>query len=470
MPRKNAIPIKPRFSFATKRAYELLAALDIGEFPINPQKIIEHFPEWHLIGWMELSALTGENDPLHLDGDGCEARTVIRRGTDEYLIVYDERVESSQRIRWTLAHEIGHIVLGHLVNFEPTALNRCGLTEKEYGVLEIEAHWFAAELLAPKTIIGRFNFNDNPQGISLICDISKEAAEKRLKDISRTSLDYFSTEGKILRNFYNHLSQGGYYQVIHDTASKFCSSSIYADLCKECRICRKCGAFVADEKYRFCPICGEPIPNNTRYSPYKTWSMPVLVGTISHDLQYEVYMKGRQYYEFPVDSKNHVKFCPVCKNYDSFISGGSCSQCGSITINTCTKEMIVLPSGCRYCPYCGVKTTFNEIYDKLPLRLSADSVHIPAALDDYAIYEHWPFTVMTIGMWGEQDMDVYTALEDSVALYDGDDMVVFVRGAEEQAIAIKRTDMILKCLDKNAYLQIKHLTVLIAKPADVKAE
>ena len=74
--------------------------------------------------------------------------------TGKYYIVYDDvTVNSSDRIAWTIMHEIGHIILGHLVEFSETALNRGGITSKQYGVLEIEAHYFAAEFLMDRILL-----------------------------------------------------------------------------------------------------------------------------------------------------------------------------------------------------------------------------------------------------------------------------------------------------------------------------
>jgi len=313
MQRRKGIPSKPRFALATKRAYELLAELDICEFPVEPLKIIKHFPNWHLQGWRELHVNTVEKDPLNIDKEKAEAKTVKLRGSDEYLIVYDERVDNRQRIRWTLAHEIGHIVMGHLVHFDATALNRRGLTQEEYGVLEVEAHCFASDLLAPKTIIRRFGFRNDPKSIALTCDISIDAAERRLKEIKRMDFSYYPTENRILRNFYNCLE-----------------------------------------------------------------------------------------------------------------------SCG--------------------------------LYSRPTKRLSANSIRIPGSLDDYIECNYWPFIVMTVGYW-EKEKELYAALEDSIALYDYEDMVIFVRGNKEADFARQGKNVILQCLKKYGESPVKHITLMVAEPA-----
>lgn len=461
MQKRKGIPSKPRFAQITKRAYELLTELDIVEFPVDPFKIIEHFPSWHLQGWMELRASTSSDDPLNIDKEKAEAKTVKLRDSNNYLIVYDDRTENSQRIRWTLAHEIGHIVLGHLVEFDATALNRRGLSKEDYGVLEVEAHWFAAELLAPKTIISRFNFHDNPQGISLVCDISKDASERRLKQMKQINYGYYANENKILRNFYKHLSQGDFYQVVHDTACRFYPSTLYSELCKECRICRICNSFVTDEAYRFCPVCGSEVPTTDQYSPYKPNKGAFIIGGIS-DIRSEVYLQGKQYYAIPTRD-SHSLFCPVCKGYGAAVSSDKCNNCSTPSVNRCTIEGKILPEGCRFCPYCGAPAAFNAVYNTLPERFNPGNVCIPVEYDDYIVCDYWQFIVMTIGIW-ENAMDLYIALEDSIALYDENDMVIFVRGENDQIVATRGTKTILTCLSKNGYLPIKHIKVMIAEP------
>jgi len=54
-----------------------------------------------------------------------------------YVILYNENA-LPRVINWALAHELGHIFLGHI---------------KDEGIEEIEANFFAAELLAPECLL-----------------------------------------------------------------------------------------------------------------------------------------------------------------------------------------------------------------------------------------------------------------------------------------------------------------------------
>lgn len=78
------------------------------------------------------------------------------------------------RKRFTAAHEIGHIILGHvgryeLVNREPS---------KSDNPIEREANVFASRLLAPACVLWGVDAHTTEQIIEL-CDISKQAAEFR---------------------------------------------------------------------------------------------------------------------------------------------------------------------------------------------------------------------------------------------------------------------------------------------------
>ncbi len=80
------------------------------------------------------------------------------------------------RIRFTVAHELGHIVLGHLERQSHTTRNR----EPQAGDAPIEqaANVFASRLLAPACVLHDLNAL-TPERISKLCDISLTAARFR---------------------------------------------------------------------------------------------------------------------------------------------------------------------------------------------------------------------------------------------------------------------------------------------------
>lgn len=84
-----------------------------------------------------------------------------------------------QRIRFTIAHELGHILLGHvgkysLVNREPSPND---------NPIEREANVFASRLLAPACVLYGCGIKTADE-ISALCDISPQAAEYRMKRLA----------------------------------------------------------------------------------------------------------------------------------------------------------------------------------------------------------------------------------------------------------------------------------------------
>lgn len=83
---------------------------------------------------------------------------------------------SKNRQRFTVAHELGHIVLGHvgkytLINREPSVND---------NPIEAEANVFASRLLAPACVLHEIGVK-SPQEISELCGISLQSAEIRFQ-------------------------------------------------------------------------------------------------------------------------------------------------------------------------------------------------------------------------------------------------------------------------------------------------
>lgn len=441
MPRKRKIPTKPNFKRATKRAYDFLVELDIKELPVNPHKIVEMFEDrWHLLSWSELKNATGVDDPFHLKRDNAEAKTQIERGTGEYLIVYDDSF-SRERIRWTIAHEIGHILLGHLVYYEETALNRGGLTKDQYGVLEVEAHWFAEALLAPNFLLHMYDIKDS-QDIAFLCDISKESADKCEGHLQNYYPNDPTVEGILLRNFYEFFYKDRHLQSIAEGIFKFHNSYLYDDFYKICRICRNCNSFVVNENQNYCHICGDKLPDFDW--PFK--ELPVN----GMWRGWPEYLEGKFYPYIETDDTNKVLFCPVCKNHVYSEDAVYCKICGTPLRNTCLHENKEVSGECRHCPDCGEITRFEELglfgnlkEVELPDLLTFDN----GAYEDYIEYEYWNYIIATV-YYFEKDLELYTALAGSRAIRDEGSFVIFAADAMSADVIIKSRDLIAKCIRK----------------------
>lgn len=94
---------------------------------------------------------------------------------EQWYIIYKD-IDSKQRCRFTLAHELGHIFLGHKLT---NGYNmRTFVTSKP--IKEQEADIFASRLLSPACVLWGLNLH-SPDEISKICNISLTAASIRAK-------------------------------------------------------------------------------------------------------------------------------------------------------------------------------------------------------------------------------------------------------------------------------------------------
>lgn len=91
----------------------------------------------------------------------------------QWTIIFDE-TQSLQRCRFTIVHELGHILLGHKTKGGQHR-RTIHITKPEE---ETEADVFASRLLAPACVLWALDLH-TAEEISKICDISLESAEYR---------------------------------------------------------------------------------------------------------------------------------------------------------------------------------------------------------------------------------------------------------------------------------------------------
>ena len=105
-------------------------------------------------------------------GEGTDALTVRHNG--QYVILYNEHIDNERRRAFTLAHEVGHILLSH--------------SGENEGAEEREANAFAASLLCPEVLFRYLEHRDGPLDEERMQDcffLSREACACRLRDLRR---------------------------------------------------------------------------------------------------------------------------------------------------------------------------------------------------------------------------------------------------------------------------------------------
>lgn len=173
---------KPDFERCTVEATKLLYKQDVSNRILNIQNLIydknivfDSIQNYCQLTKQPLSKfLSVEKQMLH---DGC---TIYNPDSDYYVILYNSEIRVFEHLNWTLAHEIGHVYLGHL---------------KDDNTEEVEAHYFAAQLLMPDFAIKMIAHEHGKVSVEDIIEIfgvSEEAAIKRIGTMKRRTCISFS--------------------------------------------------------------------------------------------------------------------------------------------------------------------------------------------------------------------------------------------------------------------------------------
>ena len=138
-----------RSVFVQRKVLELYQDMDSVSYPIQPELLLQCIPKsCRILSYQEMAEVTGctVQDVAVLCKSNSGA-THYDPDTNRYLILYNAEMNAG-RIRWTLAHEIGHIYIGHLEVIEGAEI---AYNEQRgfYDQFESEADYFAWNLLAP---------------------------------------------------------------------------------------------------------------------------------------------------------------------------------------------------------------------------------------------------------------------------------------------------------------------------------
>lgn len=166
---------KPDFKLATNTAEIFLLSAGITQFPFSLKRLLKKITFYNisLCSYSKAKQKYGIN-PFELGSDDGET---VKSG-NKYIIFYnDEQLKTRQR--WTIAHEIGHIVMKH--DFK-------NVDEQLYSKMEVEANFFAAQLLIPNQIINcaiKRGYNITVDFIIQNFNVSEEAAIKKIETLNK---------------------------------------------------------------------------------------------------------------------------------------------------------------------------------------------------------------------------------------------------------------------------------------------
>lgn len=143
--------MRPDYDRAATLAALTLLKLGVDSTPVYPERLIRQCKNTRLMTYAEYCMLPGVIDrfPDAITYPHPEALTHVFEwnGETSWLVYYDPQMLKGDRWKFSLAHELGHIVMHHT-----------GRSDTE----EAEADFFAAHLLLPRAIIAELIARDIP--------------------------------------------------------------------------------------------------------------------------------------------------------------------------------------------------------------------------------------------------------------------------------------------------------------------
>lgn len=172
----------PDYRSATNAAYDTLIKYREFSFPISPIRIIRQLDHVALHTYYDLIERRGFSRILFINFFVSSEHGFTAKHKNDYIIYYNEQKDTTT-IRFTLAHELGHIILGH---------TRDGYAENQ------EANCFARNLLCPIPAIIEMSLQTENEYIDAF-NISEPMAYYAMKHrssdyhyISRDNYNYYN--------------------------------------------------------------------------------------------------------------------------------------------------------------------------------------------------------------------------------------------------------------------------------------
>lgn len=185
-----------RYAYINQQILKTYLSLNSITFPINLKNIIENITSCRYLSYQQFSQRyhCSIDDVIKL----CESEfgcSFYYAPTDHYLILCNESTENNntpERQRWTLAHELGHIICNHhrisIANRDSES-HSSKIASSEY---ESEADYFAAMLLSPFPLFKLLNITSVADTRNTF-DLSNEASRIRYEQYLKWCRTKFKT-------------------------------------------------------------------------------------------------------------------------------------------------------------------------------------------------------------------------------------------------------------------------------------
>ncbi|MDD4844816.1 MAG: ImmA/IrrE family metallo-endopeptidase [Anaerotignum sp.] len=188
---------------ARNLSWEVLRDCGIECFPVNLGEICRHY-KIKTIPYSKFT-LWDMVDPHAKKGDGFSLKLET-----QYYLVFNDSIHHLGRTRFTIAHELGHILLGHV---ETITFYRNSEIDSDTNEKETQANIFARDLLMPAAVLAALHVHA-PEEIAAFCNISLQSAQIRAKRMEalyqRDCFQQHPLERAITEQFGNYIKKINY--------------------------------------------------------------------------------------------------------------------------------------------------------------------------------------------------------------------------------------------------------------------
>lgn len=180
---------EPNWDLAQNAAYKIANEFakcggdDEIRLPIDPIEIVASSENIALQTYSEAAKknnMTIAEIAKYVGSDDGVSFEKYYRGQSKFVIMYNDTIYSHNRKRFTIAHELGHCLLGHNLN-------------RNYDVQEKEANYFAKRLLVPLPLVNKIlrlptvTVDERVEDVSSVFEVSQEVANYSLRNIDNLS-------------------------------------------------------------------------------------------------------------------------------------------------------------------------------------------------------------------------------------------------------------------------------------------
>lgn len=174
-----------RYAYICNQVLQLYKKLPSIKFPLDPRLFFEQMDNCKTMTYNKFAELN--QCPLQEVFALCESKSGCTHydvGKNRYLILFNSSRENHNvlgRIRWTLAHELGHVKLNHLPYLAEPRIAENNFNNLSNPELEGEADYFAALLLCPMPLYDQLRIQ-SAQDVQRVFGLSWEASDVRWRE------------------------------------------------------------------------------------------------------------------------------------------------------------------------------------------------------------------------------------------------------------------------------------------------